>query len=274
MVNSKNLFTAVVLLTAFAAVGKYVTDNNLSTSDISFIDACWKLEEQQPDIAETCKHAEQENIDWDTRIPCFATFRPDDYYFTPREFVGMESMSRKLKGEDSVEKRLFKLENPELQKNSMCEVTTKVREEFAEWAKSLNNTSSESDRRSLGLHDGLFYKACSTQPNFFLGIGKDMAECSGKTDHQCKNSAGTHGFWRRGSERGSRNKLNRGCVTHDECLAYSHKAGGCCDKDLSGAAWDCMWSSCSDSKFWSGIVWGIMKIGPNGRCKKKKRGGW
>jgi hypothetical protein len=106
------------------------------------------------------------------------------------------------------------------------------------------------------------YRACSlglamkaVNPNMI-----DTAECSGKNPGQCKRYhqyGGNWGWWTN-NKRGTNNRLNSGCVAHDQCLNaqepnWNDTISGQCDVALSLAAHKCIaWRDGKRSCGWRG----------------------
>jgi len=263
MVNAKTVFSAVVAMSCFAAIAVYMRNNNLSTDDLSLVEACYKMEATEGGWKATCEGFEDRGHNWDTKVSCFGEFGPDKYYYTPRELLGITNLSRNLKG-NTDEETLVK----EIKFVDVCEkfVTEEIYQEFEDWKKEMQLAAKNSTGRDLGWHGrGWFnvrgnYKACSIKTCFITGTCGDTAACQ----------AGGHcdGNWRANS-RGARNYLNNGCVFHDECLAWGYTANdrnqkggkygptgspGRCDLMLENYARACLSHPCDDDKEASGWV--------------------
>lgn len=295
MVNTRTLFSAVALATCFYAIASYMKTNNLNTSDITFVDACWKMNAAtNGGWNSTCTQAEVGETNWDTPIACFGDFAPEKYFFTPRQVMGLEGVGRRMKSDADLVSAV-KTANTD-RKKDICIVTPSIQSEFDAWM--VQQKSAKRDNIILAgaalwlavscivvqtgdCHDMGFYKACSTNPGFFVNWGADKAQCAGNEGHLCTDGRSWRHNWWRSHSRGGSNYLNNGCVTHDECLEFGpHTSShdGCCDKALSGKAWDCVsaWS-CGDGRFVSSIVSSIMAFQPNGSCPPPPpppSGGW
>ena len=147
-------------------------------------------------------------------------------------------------------------------------------------------------KSSQSLVNSANYRACSVGLALaWLAPGLvDTAECSGNHPTQCYRYHSNHynnrpysGWWTN-RRRGNNNRLNNGCVTHDQCLNNNVKNGKQCDADLSAAGKKCVqwkwpgiscgwrgchwwwfsWAhSCGDARFTSGCVWLSMATHPN-----------
>jgi len=307
--------------------------NNLTTEDISLVDACYKASEAKGINTETCDELQAHKMEWDTVVPCIKAFKEDVYYYTPRMMFGfmtggksdIAALGRKNKGSDEEvvytaamnmsytealgdrcsaawdddQYPIFReiwdqmsagvaLEDVDLSKfedrqlYSFSQVAGWILSAIgaaiaALWAATVQSAA-----------DSLNYRACSIglAIGFASGSLQDRAECSGKHPTRCKryHYRGPSGWWNNHS-RGSTNRLNGACNTHDKCLenvpdnwstSSQKSANKSCDLGIAnggkkGVNWKWPWLSCGwrgcrggwfgwsysmgDSRFWSGCVW-------------------
>lgn len=263
MVNSKNVAVGMVVLVAMGTIVAYMKANGLTSSDITLSDACWRSNADPAfgagTMNETCSMIDDEKVEWDTKIPCLAGFKPDTYFFTHRQWLGVESLGRGTKGADTVKAVEQSQTQGELEGGDAIDCDGLFADEEystfqadpTAWA-----AANKIDRKAWVIFGfwvpSTNYKACSLNLIFLLG-GSDSAQCGG-------NGGWCSGGWTSKHHK-SKYKLNRGCLRHDRCLeggdTIDTANGYCCDAKLRAAANGCRWwggggLSCS----WRGCSWG------------------
>jgi hypothetical protein len=256
MVNSKNLATAMVVVVGMGTIAAYMSANGLSSKDITLNDACWAANADpmfgDGSLNATCDMIVSENIEWDTKIPCLAAFKPTEYFFTHRDLFGIDTLGRNTKGTQATVDHMKANENVDL---DICEELVDDEDYSTFMADTDAWVEAHSEEREMLAFWGVWvpftnYKACSLNLIFLLG-GSDSAECSIE-DGQC---SGWHN-----KDLSSKWKMNRGCNRHDMCLEGrgSYKDPSyCCDnmlraaskscRNFGGGGWSCGWRGCKKS---------------------------
>lgn len=256
MVNSKNLATAMVVVVGMGTIAAYMSANGLSSKDITLNDACWAAN-ADPNFGDgslnaTCDMIVSENIEWDTKIPCLAAFKPTEYFFTHRDLFGIDTLGRNTKGTQATVDHMKANEKVDL---DICEELVDDEDYQTFMADTDAWVEAHSEEREMLAFWGVWvpftnYKACSLNIIFLLG-GGDSAECSVE-DGQC---SGWHN-----KDLSSKWKMNRGCNRHDMCLegqgSYKDPTY-CCDnmlraaakscRNFGGGGWSCGWRGCKKS---------------------------
>lgn len=278
MVNSRNLLVGSTLTLSMVAIFAYMRKNNLTTNDITLVDACWATNAGigAGHMNETCGDIQKMGWDWETKVPCYPGFKESEYYYTPREIYGLSGMGRRAKGENEMEQAakermddgstpdqddiMFRCaemrSDPDFSSDIPMTQTVEATEERENWWR--RSPPPCQDRPDANGN----YKACSVSLAF---DNTDEAECSG-----LRSSSGPVPYcycnW---TDRDNKEEhwLNRGCVRHDMCLegvgSVTDAGLYCCDRLLRSAAWTCGWKpwACDDSSVKAVAVSGSMFFG-------------
>jgi hypothetical protein len=276
MPSGKNFIASVGVMAAIVAIIAYVDRQGLSLDDVTLVEAC-----RNANLGEVeCNMFEEKGMTWDFKQPCEPQFKPDQYFFTPRQIFeqfqsGNSSYTEALENvfnqqcnpvDTDADYEAFRsgalISGRSEKRDLIIPLLIAAVAIAAMWALRIGPT--------YWLVNGLTnYKACSISLGLFGRITGDLAQCAEKglyltgnggknyvalwDSGKCKryHTNGPKGWWY-GHARSKKWYLNNGCVDHDNCLQLNKWKDGCkmvngakskrddCDGKLAKAAIQCL----------------------------------
>jgi len=245
--NPRSLFSSVVLTTSLYAIVAYMNAEKLNINDISLVDVCFKAAEKGSVENDTCQLFEERKMTWWTKEPCIEGFDEENFFYTPAQFLGVDQISRKTKGDDAKEvvDTMNTYERPEL-----CKPTDEQVASFS----AMNADKSDDEKRSLFWRQlGSNWYACGTKKSCRERFDLGNTNCLANDDANL--------FFN-----GNRWILNNGCINHDACIYVEKgiKRNGCnvnhCDWQLHKQALQCWNTGGCEGKYFAVKVATLFKF--------------